>query len=206
MKTRTFGGKKDVKQEVEIKPLSKQQIRLKIKGLTPLLMEKMDMAVVEAYNKKKANKLVEKDRRAEEDKLGDKIYYDEKGNIGFPASGFARGMVEVAPYLEMTKKDVKGSVRILGNIIPINFKKQTVNVAWGRSSGMTKAPRKIVRPEFHDWACELEIMYNANNISIEQIVNLVNWAGFQQGLGSWRAEKGGAYGSYEVVVDGHKKH
>ncbi len=36
---------------LDLKPLKKEQIRLKIKGITPLLMEKMDMSVVEAYNK-----------------------------------------------------------------------------------------------------------------------------------------------------------
>jgi hypothetical protein len=193
-------------EEIELKPLKKKTIRLKIKGTTNLLMEKMDMDVVEAYNKKKAKKMVDKDERLEEDKIGDKIHYTEDGNIGFPVSGFAKGIVEVAPYIEgLDKKMVRGSIRILGNIVPINYKKQTINVAWGKSSGITKAPRKIVRPEFHDWSCTLDVMFNESNISIEQIVNLFNWAGFQQGLGSWRPEKSGSFGQYEVVIDGKKK-
>lgn len=185
---------------IEIQKLEKQPIHLKIRGTTPLLVEKMDEGVVEKYNKKKALKLTEKDTRLEEEKLDGKLHFTEDGNIGFPASGFAKGMIEVAPYLDLYKKDVRGSVRVLGNIIPINYKERVVNKSWGRQSGISKAPMKIVRPEFRDWTCELDMVVNTGVISIEQVINLVNWAGFQQGLGSWRPEKGGSYGQYEVEV------
>jgi len=191
--------KKKKSKQIEVKELVKEQIHLKIRGTTPLLVEKMDESVVEKYNKKKAMKLTEKDTRLEEEKLDSKLHFTEEGNIGFPASGFAKGMIEVAPYLGLYKKDVRGSVRVLGNIIPIDFKERVVNVSWGRQSGISKAPMKIVRPEFREWKCELDLVVNTGVISIEQVINLINWAGFQQGLGSWRPEKGGSYGQYEVA-------
>ena len=192
--------KKKDKEEVEIKTLMKKQIKVKIKGVTPLLIEKMDMGVVETYNKKKAQKMTKKDTRLEEEKSEAKLHYTEEGHIGFPASGFYKGMIEVAPYLDgLDKKLVRGSVRVLGNILPIEFSDKLMNTAWGRQSGKIKAPCKIVRPELKNWSCVIEIIYNASNISAEQIVNLVNWAGFQMGLGSWRPEKGGSYGQYEVM-------
>lgn len=193
-------AKQDTKQkEVELQKLKKEQITVKIKGVTPLLIDKMDMNVVEAYNKKRAHKMTEKDTRLEEEKVKDKLHFTDDGNIGFPAAGFAKGMIEVAPYIDgLDKKLVRGSIRVLGNIIPIDFKTQVINTAWGRQSGISKAPRKIVRPELRDWKCKLEIIYNSSNISAEQIINLLNWAGFQQGIGGWRPEKGGSYGQYEV--------
>jgi len=190
------------KQEsVVLQQLKRKTMTVSIKGLTPLLIEKMDEAVVERYNKKKGKKVTEKDEKLEEEKVEGKLHLTEDGNIGFPAAGFMKGMVEVAPYLDgLDKKKVKGSVRILGNIVPIDFEKQTINVTWGRQSGITKAPRKIIRPEFEDWSCKLIVMYNESNISAEQIINLINWAGFQQGLGGWRPEHSGTYGQYEVSV------
>ena len=68
-----------------------------------------------------------------------------------------------------------------------------------RDAGMTKAPKTIKRPMFENWNCEFDVTYNASNISPEQIINLINWAGFQSGAGSWRPEKGGIYGQYEVT-------
>lgn len=187
--------------EVELKKLVKEQIKLKLRGITgtTLLMEKMDMDVVEKYDKKKAQKITKKDTRLEKEKVEDKIHHTKEGNIGFPAAGFKGGMIEVAPKLGLYKKDVRGAVRVLGNIIPINFKEQQVNETWGRQTGITRAPLLIIRPEFIDWSCELDIRYDASVISAEQVVNLVNYAGFHQGIGSWRPEKGGTHGEYEVV-------
>jgi len=186
---------------VLLQGLKKENITVKIVGVTPLLMEKMPVKVIDDIDKKKSRQMVEKDSRSEEDKIPEKIHYTEDGNVGFPASGFMKGMVEVAPYLEgLDKKRVRGSVRINGNIIPINFENQTVNKAYGKTSGISKSPRPIMRPEFRGWTCELNITYNAANISLEQIVNLINYAGFHMGVGGWRPACSGSYGQYEVAT------
>ena len=44
----------------EVKQLMKKIVHLKIKGVSNLLMEKMDMDVVEAYNKKKEKDAMQK--------------------------------------------------------------------------------------------------------------------------------------------------
>ena len=187
---------------VAIQQLIPQEITVSIKGITPLLMEKMSEDVVDAIDKKKSDKIVIKDRREESEKVGEKIHHTEDGNIGFPAAGFARGMVEVAPYLEgLDKKLVRGSIRVMGNIIPITYDEQTTNTTYGKQSGISKAPRRIIRPEFKGWSCKLNIRYNASTISAEQIVNLLNYAGFHMGIGAWRPACSGSYGQYRVVND-----
>ena len=45
----------------------------------------------------------------------------------------------------------------------------------------------------------LKIRFNAAAISPEQIINLLNWAGFHCGIGGWRHERGGTFGQYHVV-------
>ncbi len=186
-------------QAVQLQELKKEKISVEIIGLTPLLMEKMDMDVVERYNLKKGKKLSSKDDTLEEDKYETKKHFTDDGKIGFPSTGFMKGMTEVAPYLDgLDKKKVRGSVRILGDIIPISFKEEIKDIKWGKTSGISKAPRKIIRPKFTDWSCKLEIVYNATNISAEQIINLINWAGFQMGVGGFRPEHSGIFGQYEV--------
>ena len=184
---------------VQIQELVKKKIIIDIIGLTPLLMEKMDMDVVERYNLKKGKKLSKKDDKLEEEKYDAKKHFTDDGKLGFPSTGFMKGMVEVAPYLDgLDKKKVRGSVRILGDIIPITYKKEMKDVKWGKTSGISKAPRKIIRPKFIDWSCKLEIVYNATNISAEQVINLLNWSGFQMGVGGFRPEHSGIFGQYEV--------
>ena len=185
--------------KVQLQELKKEKITINIIGLTPLLMEKMDMDVVERYNLKKGKKLSNKDDKLEEEKYEAKKHFTDDGKIGFPSTGFLKGMVEVAPYIDgLDKKKVRGSVRILGDIIPIAYKGELKDVKWGKTSGITKAPRKIIRPKFVNWSCKLEVVYNSTNISPEQIFNLVNWAGFQMGVGGFRPEHSGTFGQYEV--------
>lgn len=186
---------------VELQQLKKEHITINVRGITSLLMEKMDMEVVEKYTRLKENKVKFENTKMEEEVLNTKIHYTSDGNIGFPSVGFWKGMVEVAPYIEgLDKKRIKGSIRMVESIIPINYKKQGVNITWGKTSGIGRAPRKIMRPEFFDWNCKLEINYNRALLSPEHIYNLVNLAGFQMGLGGWRPEHNGTYGQYEVAV------
>jgi len=187
-------------QEVNIQPLKKATMTVRVKGLTPYLASKMDLLAVDNIERKKNGQMVVKDTRSEDQKTQDKIHYTADHKVGIPGAAFMKGCIEMAPYIEgLDKKKVMGSVRILDDIIPIKFKKQSVHETWGTNAGITKAPKIIRRPIFTDWECELNIMFNAANITAEQVVNLVNWAGFQSGVGGWRASKGGSFGSYEVV-------
>ena len=81
-------------------------------------------------------------------------------------------------------------------LIPIKFSKQTIlehNI--GSNTKFT--------PEFHNWSCELDIQFDQNNISAQDIITLLNYAGFYNGVGAWRPKGGGGgsgeYGMYEVI-------
>ena len=54
------------------------------------------------------------------------------------------------------------------------------------------------RPEFRDWSADVPIRFNEAVISVEQIVNLFNLAGFGVGIGEWRPEKDGQWGMFHV--------
>jgi len=65
---------------------------------------------------------------------------------------------------------------------------------------MKGSPRKIMRNAFYDWSVDLEIQYNQNNLSAEQIVNVLNWAGFHIGVGGFRKERTGNFGAFTVKI------
>ena len=68
-----------------------------------------------------------------------------------------------------------------------------------RVGGMTKTADIRFRAQFDDWYMDLTISYNKNGpISLEQIVNLINLGGFTCGIGEWRPEKDGSFGTYQV--------
>lgn len=197
--------KKSKKVAITIKPIEVKTMDLKLVGTTPMLQEKMSEKIREQLKNLVTGKGKEKNKNRDlELEVKEKIHKDSRGNIGFPASGFKKAMVEAAPYLDgMDKKKAKGSFFIIGNLegdlVGIKYKKQTINKAVGRDSGINRAPREIWRPEFKDWNCILNIKYNSMQITPEAIVELAKLAGFHIGVGSWNPQHGGSFGTFTVA-------
>lgn len=192
------------KEKVNIKLLKIGRLKLKVIGRTPYMPEPMDMDMLDRYDKKKSNQVYQKDDISEEEKVKTKYYFTTDGKKGIPTRAFYNAMIKASSYIfeksDGGMRNVKEGVNVLGNIIPLKFKKESVVTHWGRTSGMTKAPRKILRNQFIDWSCELEIEYNQSQLSAEHIVNILNWAGFHIGVGAFRKEKTGNYGSFYVKL------
>lgn len=57
------------------------------------------------------------------------------------------------------------------------------------------------RGEFKNWYMDFDLQYNASGaMSLEQIVNCINAGGFACGIGEWRPEKDGSFGTFHVEV------
>ena len=55
------------------------------------------------------------------------------------------------------------------------------------------------RGEFKNWYMEFEIQYNASGgMTLEQIINCINAGGFACGIGEWRPEKDGSFGTFHI--------
>ena len=54
------------------------------------------------------------------------------------------------------------------------------------------------RPEFRNWKAELLVKFDADRVTVEQIANLLNHGGQTVGVGEWRPEKNGTFGTFQV--------
>ena len=193
------------KQEtIKLKKLELGTIKVKVVGDSPYLPEPMDMAVLEKYNSIKSKQSYKKDDIPEEEKVKAKFYYTEDGKHGIPARAFYNSMIRASSYLFDIKqggmRNIKEGVTLMGDILPLKSKKLLVRTDWGRNSGIKGSPRKIMRNEFHGWEVELTIQYNKANLSAEQLINVLNWAGFHIGVGGFRKENTGNFGAYHVKL------
>jgi len=193
--------KGDVEKRIVLKPLNWKYADVPIRGNTDLLMERDDGTCAKYYETLKTGGVVKKDKRTEEEKVPGKIHHTENGeDVAFPSGGFSTAMRKVAYSIDkMMSMKVKGSVRFLEPMVPIKYDEMVIASHGGKRE---KVPCRILRPLFKNWAAVLKIKYNDDIISLEQIVNLINRAGVERGLGGFRPEKGGEYGQYEVVISG----
>ena len=192
--------------EVTIQPIQVADFKLRIEGMSSLLSNKMSEETQKGLLDKQAGKSKERKLRSEaiiKKEIEGKIHRLPNGKVGFPASGFKKSMVEAATgklLPGVNGKLAKGSFFILGNLVPIKYKKQITNEAVTRIG--RNIPQVTFRPEFEDWCAELHIKYNASQITPQQIIALANLGGFHIGVGDWRPQCGGSYGMYRVVGNG----
>lgn len=192
---------KKIEKKVSVLQIKVVKATFPIVGKTPLLSDKMPLETLEAIQKKqtgeaKSNKKLMRDIDAE---IEGAIHYTPDGKIGFPAAGFKAGMIEATSFVGdkmFSKKLIKGLqiTNAVDGLIPIKFEKQ--DVLRHNVSSNTKHT-----PQFHDWSCDLEIQYDENNVSAQDIATLLNYSGFYSGIGIWspRCKSGGSYGMYELA-------
>lgn len=64
-----------------------------------------------------------------------------------------------------------------------------------------KQPDVRYRPEFKQWGVDVTLIYDADVIAPASVVNLLNRAGFSNGILEYRPERGGLYGTFQVMLD-----
>ncbi len=190
--------------DIFLKPLDIASIQVSLEGTTPYMPEPMDMAVLDRYDKKKSKQVYDKDDISEEDKAKEKYYFTKDGEKGIPARAFYNAMIRASRYL-IDKTDggmgrVREAITVHGDILPLTYDRVEQITHWGRTAGRTQSPRKIIRNAFYGWGVTLDIDYNAEQLSAENILNILNWAGFHIGVGAFRKENSGNFGLFKIIT------
>ena len=204
---------------ISIPVINEQVIKVRIIGETPLVVhnwgikakqQMLDVMMQKAKTKKHDVKnpvedfieslywLEGKPTEYTEEAFAEAI--ENGARFGFPSKGFKAAAVSAGYRAGLTKDKVStnGTFYIKGDFVEIIgtpvMREDMVRVANG-------APDIRYRGMFTEWEAEIEINYNANVISAEQLINLVNYGGYACGIGESRTEKGGDWGRYRVKAE-----
>ena len=120
-----------------------------------------------------------------------------EGRFGFPAIGLKAAAVRAATDVGLKMTDMRRAFHIDGDLVEIKSEQHPQMRMDMVRIGMGTADVRF-RPEFRDWSADVPIRFNEAVISVEQIVNLFNLAGFGVGIGEWRPEKDGQWGMFHV--------
>lgn len=213
-------SKKANEEVIVIKSLDIKKVKIKIVGDTPLIVhawsEKAKRMMLEAQTKTTKTKAREA-RDPYDDFVSSLYWITEKpestpeafeqavkngAKWGFPAnsikiagnaaayrSGWVKNQMQLRGSYFIKSEfgdlaEIKGSVPIM--------REDMVRV------GMGSADLRY-RGEFQNWHMLLTLEYNAGGeMTLEQIINVINAGGYSVGLGEWRPEKDGDFGRYHV--------
>jgi len=125
-------------------------------------------------------------------------YWCEDGGYGIPAMAVKCAMIEAAHKdIGLPKTTVKKALRFrTAGLIPLECCEPTLREDIVRV-GINQTDIRY-RPEFAEWGAEISFVYDADLLTIGDVVNLVNRAGFSIGIGEWRPECKGENGTFEV--------
>ena len=93
-----------------------------------------------------------------------------------------------------TKFDNAVNITAPRNLVPITFDKWTIDERL--MSPKRGAPVTVRLNIFSGWKAEFQIDYTEHVYSLEQILNIINYAGFGLGIGSGRTS---GYGRYHII-------
>ena len=190
--------------KIMINPPNFQQVKLKVTGLTPLIQNKMKETIIQQMEDVRSGKAKKSTRTAIDPKKEyiKSSYKQDDGSFGFPASAFKQCAVRAGKGLGLAMTDTRTLFFVLpnapdGECVSIKsnkpiLRKDPVNVKTGKDLRF--------RPEFRNWKADLIVKFDADRITIEQIANLLNHGGQTVGVGEWRPEKNGTFGTFQVGV------
>lgn len=184
---------------IELPELRRQHVQIKLVGDSPLIVHRFDEKARRAILDKQMGKA--KTGRENKDPEADyraSMYRTDDGRPGFPAIAFKASAVNAANDAGIQKTLARRAFHVEGEIIPIDgepsMREDVVRIAMGNTDIRHRA-------EFKRWSVTLDIVFNAGIISLPQLINLFQIAGFGVGVGEWRPERNGIYGTFHVATE-----
>lgn len=188
-----------------------------IKGLSPLIVHRFDekakRMLLEAQQGKKKLKEVRDPQEDYERCFYRMDFEDGKEHYGFPVTAFKAATVSAGRFLNDKKASMTALRQFIfmrGIITPAD-PQQLVEIVGEprmredmvRLGGMSRSADVRFRPEFPEWSATLEVTFINTSISKESVLSLIDAGGRFVGVGEWRPEKRGEFGSY--CIDDEKE-
>lgn len=121
------------------------------------------------------------------------------GGFGFPSVGFKASAVRAGKAQGLVMTDLCTSFHIHGEFVKVMGEDTLI----GREDmvRLNKSSTDLrYRGSFEEWSASIPVEFNARAISAEQLLALFTGAGFSVGVGEWRPEKKGQYGTFRVTA------
>jgi len=191
--------------QVSISRIGTETLRVPLLGTAPLIVhkfsEKSKRQMLDAMQGRKSPKQA-KDPEAEYEAA---FYRLDDDTYGFPVIAFKAASVSACRFFgkampmtlarqciffdaEFSKKDGQKLARIDG--VP-HMREDVTRVGMGGTD-------LRYRPEFTEWSTEVELTFVKSMLTRESVLSLVEAGGLAVGVGEWRPEKKGDFGTYEI--------
>ena len=198
---------------IEIKRIETKQVTVKIVGDGDLILNKMNDVSTRQLTDQRKNKAKDLEVPNEWEQIITAMHWRDGKPTDFSEQGLIDALKNNAPCITAfglkksfgeavvrneidkfkTKFDPSVNIIAKGNLIPIKFTEHYIDEKL--MSPVRGKPVLVRMNRFSGWSAEFTIQFTENVYSLEQIINIINLAGFGLGIGSGRTS---GYGRYHV--------
>ena len=198
---------------IEIKPLNIKTATIKIAEDGDLILNKMNDVSAKDLIDKRKDKAKDTAKPNQWEAIITSMHWYNGKPKDYSEEGLLQALKENAPWIRVgglkqsfgqavihnkidtyaTKFNAGVNIIAKGDLIPIQFAEHHIDEKL--MSPKKGSPVLVHLNRFSGWKAAFTIQYTENAFSLEQIVNIVNLAGFGNGIGSGRSS---GYGRYHV--------
>lgn len=191
--------------QIQIDQIAAETLAVPILGTTPLIVhrfsEKAKRQMLDAMQGRKTPK----ESKNPEAEYESAFYRLKDGRYGFPVGAFKQATVGAArfyPRNAVTMTALKQFMFIRGEV-------GTDGIGLAHIDGEPRMREDVVRvgrggtdlryrPEFPEWSTTLEVTYVTSALTRNSVLSLIDAGGMGVGVGEWRPEKDGDFGTFRV--------
>jgi len=193
-------------EEIGLQGIGMKLLQVRIEGTAPLLQNKPTQQTLESL----LDRLEGKARGgsaepiSREEEWTSRLHKLDDGRYSHPAIAFKLAMVEYAKSKTMkgiTGAKIQRGLRVIGdtpNQVLLQCSEPHIDIRFGNLGGRSGSGHPIIRPMYDNWAAVLRIRYDSQSLTADQIVNLLNRAGENIGIGAFSPQKSGDFGTFRV--------
>jgi len=192
--------------EIQISRIGTETVRVPIIGTMPLIVsnfsEKAKRQMLDAQQGRKTPK-VARDPEAEYQAA----FYRTKSGFGFPVTAFKAATVGAARFYgkDVRMTELRQFIFMRGDISE-NDRQALVEITGEprmredvvRLGGVSRSADLRYRPEFPEWSTVLEVTFVKSSLSRDSVLSLIDAGGMGIGVGEWRPEHRGEFGTFRV--------
>ena len=199
---------------LEIKKVEPQIITVHIVGDSDLVLNKMNDVTTRQLTDQRKDKAKKLEKPNEWEEIITAIHWRDGKPTDFTEEGMKDALINNAPCITAfglkksfgeavvrlgidtysTKFDASVNILAPGGLVPIKFAEHVVDEKL--MSPKKGAPVLVHLNRFNGWSADIQLSFIDSVYSSEQLLNMINLAGFGIGIGSGRRSCG--YGRYHV--------
>jgi hypothetical protein len=200
--------------KLEINPIEVEYLQIRIQGTAPLIVSRFsEKAKAQMLAAQQGKKKQPEKRNPRKEYLASlyRAGVDQHDNVlfGLPAMAFKMATIGAGRYYGKAVKmtELRQFLFFFGVQVPTEAGRMVVLDSPGprmredyvRLAGVNHPADLRYRGCFYQWAADLYVSYTKNLLDMAAVVNLIEAGGTGVGVGEWRPERNGEFGTFRVA-------